>query len=208
MSERLGILGAGKLGTAVARLAVDAGREVLIADERTGPMIELIVSTVAAGARFVAVDEMLASSDIVLLAIPYSRVGELDPTGLAHAVVIDATNPWLESDRASHSESPLRGLPGIRLVRSLNHIAYEELISYAQPAGAPFRTAMAVASDDVDARKRVAALVNALGFDPVELDMRSAWLLEVNGPFFGRRLSQAEMTALLSASHRAERLTW
>ena len=208
MSERLGILGAGKLGTTVARLAVDAGRDVLIADERTGPMIELIVSTVAAGARFVGVDEMLASSDMVLLAIPYSRVRELDPAKLAHAIVIDATNPWIESDGASPEESPLRAHPGIRLVRSLNHIAYEELISYALPAGAPFRTAMAVASDDVDARKRVAALVDGLGFDPVELDIRSAWLLEVNGPFFGRRLSQAEMTALVSASQRAERLTW
>jgi predicted dinucleotide-binding enzyme len=67
---------------------------------------------------------------------------------------------------------------------------------------------MAVASDDLVARKRVAALVDALGFDPVELDLRSAWLLDVNGPFFGRRLSQAEMTALVSASQRAERLTW
>jgi 8-hydroxy-5-deazaflavin:NADPH oxidoreductase len=66
--DRLGILGAGKLGTAVARLAVDAGRQVLIADERTGPMIQLIVSTVASGARLVSKDEMLASSDIVLLA--------------------------------------------------------------------------------------------------------------------------------------------
>ena len=208
MSERLGILGAGKLGTAVARLAVDAGREVLIADARTGPMIELIVSTVAAGARFVGVDEMLASSDIVLLAIPYSRVKELDPDKLSHAIVIDATNPWLESDGANPPGSPLRGRRGIRLVRSLNHVAYEELMSYAEPAGAPFRTGIAVASDDVEARKAVAALVDDLGFDPVELDDRSAWLLDTNGPFFGRRLSQAEMTALVTASRRADRLTW
>jgi predicted dinucleotide-binding enzyme len=208
VSERLGILGAGKLGTAVARLAVDAGREVLIADARTDPMIELIVSTVAAGARFVGVDEMLASSDIVLLAIPYSRVKELDPDKLSHVIVIDATNPWLESDGANPPGSPLRGRRGIRLVRSLNHVAYEELMSYAEPAGAAFRTGIAVASDDVEARKAVAALVDDLGFDPVELDDRSAWLLDTNGPFFGRRLSQAEMTALVTASRRADRLTW
>ena len=124
MVDRLGILGAGKLGTAVARLAVDAGRQVSIADERTDPMIELIVSTFAPGAHLVTKDEMLASSD------------------------------------------------------------------------------------DVAARKAVALLVDELGFAPVELDGRSAWLLETNGPFFGRRLSQAEMNALVSASRRADRLTW
>ncbi len=208
MSEQLGILGAGKLGTAVARLAVDAGREVLIADKQTGPLIELVVSTVAAGARLVDVDEMLDSVGIVLLAIPYSRVGDLDPEKLAHAIIIDATNPWLESDGANPPGSPLRGHPGIRLVRSLNHVAYEELTAYAEPAGDPFRTAIAVASDDIEARQEVAALVDALGFDPVELDQRCAWLLDANGPFFGRRLSKTEMTTLVSASQRADRLAW
>lgn len=171
-------------------------------------MIELIVSTVAAGASLVSVDEMLASSDIIVVAIPYSRVRELDVQKLNHAIVIDATNPWLEADGANPPESPLRGRAGIRLVRSLNHVAYEELMAYAEPAGAPFRTAIAVASNDVAARKEVAALVDALGFDPVELDDRNAWLLDANGPFFGRRLSKVEMTALVSASQRADRLAW
>ena len=208
MVDRLGILGAGKLGTAVARLAVDAGRQVLMADERTTPMIELIVSTVAPGARLVSKDEMLASSDIVLLAIPYSRLTELDLPSFAGAIVIDATNPWLEADGANPPGSPLKGQPSMRVVRSMNHLAYEDLGAYAEPTGGPFRTAIAVASDDVAARKAVALLVDELGFDPVELDGRSAWLLDTNGPFFGRRLSQAEMNALVSASRRADRLTW
>ena len=208
MVDRLGILGAGKLGTAVARLAVDAGRQVLIADERTGPMIELVVSTVASGARLVSMDEMVGSSDIVLLAIPYSRLTELDLTAFAGVIVIDATNPWLESDGATPPKSPLKGHPGMRAVRSMNHLAYEDLGAYAEPAGGPFRTAIAVASDDVAARKAVALLVDDLGFDPVELDGHSAWLLDNNGPFFGRRLSQAGMNALVSASLRADRLTW
>ena len=206
MVDRLGILGAGKLGTAVARLAVGAGRQVLIADERTTPMIELIVSTVAPGARLVSKDEMLASSDIVLLAIPYSRLTELDLPSFAGAIVIDATNPWLEADGANPPGSPLKGQPGMRVVRSMNHLAYEDVGAYAEPTGGPFRTA--IASDDVAARKAVALLVDELGFDPVELDGRSAWLLDTNGPFFGRRLSQAEMNALVSASRRADRLAW
>ena len=153
MVDRLGILGAGKLGTAVARLAVDAGRQVLMADERTTPMIELIVSTVAPGARLVSKDEMLASSDIVLLAIPYSRLTELDLPSFAGAIVIDATNPWLEADGANPPGSPLKGQPGMRVVRSMNHLAYEDVGAYAEPTGGPFRTAIAIASDDVAARK-------------------------------------------------------
>ncbi|MBI4900823.1 MAG: NAD(P)-binding domain-containing protein [Actinobacteria bacterium] len=208
MSERLGILGAGRLGTAVARLAVDAGREVFIADVRTGPMVELVVATIAAGARLVGVDEMLASSEMVLLAIPYSRLADLDLAAFERVVLIDATNAWLEVDGADPPASPLKGHKGLRVVRTLNHLAYEDLTAYAEPAGAPFRTAMALVSDDVAARAAVAALVDDLGFDPVELDGRSAWMLESNGPFFGRRLAREEMTSLVSASRRADRLTW
>ena len=208
MAARLGILGAGKLGTAVARLAVNAGRTVAIADARTDAMIDLIVSTVAPGARLTDADEVLASSDIVLLAIPFSRLADLDLEKLSRVVVIDATNPWLETDGQDPPPSPLRGHPEIRLVRSLSHLPYEDLGAYAAPAGAPFRTAVAVASDDTAARSQVAALVDDLGFDPVEMEARNAWLADTTGPFFGRRLSSAEMSAIASASRRANRLTW
>jgi predicted dinucleotide-binding enzyme len=208
VAARLGILGAGKLGTAVARLAVNAGRSVAIADARTDPMIDLIVSTVAPGARLTDAARLLATSDIVLLAIPYSRLADLDLDKLSRVVVIDATNPWLETDGQDPPPSPLRSHPGIRLVRSLNHLAYEDLGAYAAPHGAPFRTAVAVASDDAAARSQVAALVDDLGFDPVEMEAPNAWLLDANGPFFGRRLSSAEMSAIASASRRANRLTW
>ncbi len=208
MSERLGVLGAGRLGTAVARLAVAAGRDVLIADVRSGPMVELVVSTVAAGAGLVPVEEMLAASDIVVLAIPYSRLPDLDLAAYEKVVVVDATNAWREVDGADPPPSPLRRHGGLRLVRTLNHLAHEDLTAYAEPKGAPFRTAMAVASEDLLARAAVAALVDELGFDPVELDWRSAWMLESNGPLFGRRLSREEMTSLVSAARRADRLTW
>ena len=208
MVARLGILGAGKLGTAVARLAVNAGRTVAIADARTDPMIDLIVSTVAPGARLTDVAEVLATSDMVLRAVPYSRLADLDLQRLAGLVVIDATNPWPETDGQDPPPSPLRGHPEVRLVRSLNHLAYEDLGAYAAPAGAPFRTAVAVASDDEGARSQVASLVDDLGFDPVEMEGRNAWLLDATGPFFGRRLSSAEMSAIASASRRASRLTW
>jgi predicted dinucleotide-binding enzyme len=208
VAPRLGILGAGKLGTVVARLAVEAGRTVAIADARRDPMVRLIVETVAPGARLTDADDVMATSDIVLLAIPYSHLADLDLDRLARAVVIDATNPWAETDGQNPPKSPLRSRPGLHLVRSLNHLAYEDLGAFAAPSGAPFRTAVAVASDDVDARSQVAALVDDLGFDPVEMEAGNAWLLDVSGPFFGRRLSRGEMSAIASASRQANRLSW
>lgn len=208
MAARLGILGAGKLGTAVARLAVNAGRTVVIADARTDPMIDLIVSTIAPGATLTDAATVLATSDIVLLAIPFSQLADLDLDSLSRVVVVDATNPWLETDGQDPPPSPLRSHSGIRLVRSLNHLSYEDLGAYASPPGARFRTAVAVASDDLAARSEVAALVDDLGFDPVEMEARNAWLSDATGPFFGRRLSSAEMNAIASASRRANRLTW
>ena len=135
-------------------------------------------------------------------------LADLDLEKLSRVVVIDATNPWLETDGQDPPPSPLRGHPEIRLVRSLSHLPYEDLGAYAAPAGAPFRTAVAVASDDTAARSQVAALVDDLGFDPVEMEARNAWLADTTGPFFGRRLSSAEMSAIASASRRANRLTW
>lgn len=171
-------------------------------------MIDLIVSTVAPGATLTDATQVLATSDIVLLAIPYSRLKDLDLDKLSRVVVIDATNSWLETDGQDPPPSPLRDRSGLRLVRSLNHLAYEDLGAFAAPPGAPFRTAVAVASDDVGARLQVAALVDDLGFDPVEMEARNTWLLDARGPFFGRRLSRAEMSAIASASRRANRLTW
>ncbi len=207
MGPRLGILGAGKLGTTVARLAVNAGRSVVIADRRTDSMVDLIVSTVAPGAKLAGTRDVLAC-ELVLLALPYSRLGDLDLDRLGRSVVIDATNRWAETDGQSPAPSPLRGRAGLHVVRSLNHLAYEELGAYASPKGTPFRTAVAVASDDLAARSKVAALVDDLGFDPVEMEQNVAWLLEPAGPFFGRRLVSSEMNAIASASRRANRLTW
>lgn len=208
MRIRLGILGAGKLGTTVARLAVAAGIQVAISDANSGPMVELIVATVAPGARLVGLDEMVRGSDIVLLAIPYSHLDDLDLRALSSVVLVDATNPWLETDGADPPPSPVHQAPGLRVVRSLNHLAHEDLMAYAEPAGTPFRTAVAVSSDDVEARQEVATLVDALGFDPVQVPAQSAWLLNSNGPLFGRRLSRPEMEAIVSASRRADRLKW
>ena len=76
--------------------------------------------------------------------------------------------------------------PAMRLVKSLNHLGYHDMETDARPGGDPDRRAVAVASDDPDARAQVAALLDDLGFDPVEFGSDASGHLQGDGPVFGR----------------------
>lgn len=208
MTKRLGIIGAGKVGTKVGRLALAAGWEVRIAVSGRQPLQGLIVETMLPGALLLPEAEVVAGSDIVLLAVPLSKVGELDLAALSDKVVVDAMNHWYPVDgtldlldgvaSSTHYVASLN--PAMRVVKSLNHLGYHDMETDARPAGDPDRRAVAVASDDAGARAEVAALLDDLGFDPVEFDSEIAVHLQGDGPVFGRWV---DAPGLRSAIERA-----
>lgn len=203
----LAILGAGKLGTAVAGLAVGHGLPVSVATSRAPELNALILEVLAPGARALSVADALTTADLVLLAIPLRRVPELDPAALAGKVVIDATNYWWETDgmdpalrdaTPSTSEMVQRHLAGAIVVKGFNHIGYHDLAGLAQPAGAPGRIAMAVAGDEPHATGRVAELVDILGFDPIVLDsLHAGRALEPGHEAFGAAVPRALLEPML-----------
>ena len=206
MDKRLGIIGAGKVGTTLGRLALASGWDVLISASPTRPMQSLIVETMLPGARLVPEAEVVAGADIVVLAVPISKATTVDLPALSGKVVIDAMNHWYPVD-GSHDEvedAPssshwVQSLnPAMRLVKSLNHLGYHDLENDARPAGHPERRAVAAASDDVEARAAVAALLDDLGFDPVEVPLADGRHLEGGGPIFGRWADAEGLTAALS----------
>ncbi len=208
MTKRLGIIGAGKVGTTVGRLALAAGWEVRIAVSGRQPLQGLIVETMLPGAQLLPEAEVVAGSDIVLLAVPLSKVGELDLAALSDKVVVDAMNHWYPVDgtldlldgvaSSTHYVASLN--PAMRVVKSLNHLGYHDMETDARPVGDPDRRAVAVASDDAGARAEVAALLDDLGFDPVEFDSDVAVHLQGDGPVFGRWV---DAPGLRSAIERA-----
>ena len=183
----LGILGAGRAGTTIARLALNAAYEVLISSSRGPESLTLMVEVLTPGAMAATSKEVAARSDIVLLALPLSRYRTIPADPLTGKIVIDAMNYWaigegkiaeIEGTRDASSEIIQTFLHGSRVIKTLNHIGYHELEEGALPAGTPGRLALGMAGDDADAKMIVAALVNNLGFDSLDVGPLSAgWRL-------------------------------
>lgn len=155
--QSLGILGAGRIGKAIAALARDAGLDVFVAGS-AGPFDDVY------------------TADAVVLAIPLSQLKTVPVEQLAGALVIDAMNYWWELDgRLEEFEDPLTSsseqvqqyLDDARVVKTFNHVSGYALEELARPAGDAERLALAIAGDrDVDV-EAVAQLVDRLGFDPL-----------------------------------------
>lgn len=195
----IGIVGVGKLGSAIGQLAAAAGLEIL-ATSRPGPMRDAIVATVLPTAQIVDFEELAARADVVVLAVPNTAVAELD-LELVQGTLIDATNPWEATGTASTDSLSTAALaarfPQLHIAKTLNHVSYEELISdYRTPedieAGAP-RRAIAVLAEDAQAREVAEALVERLGFEPVALPLSVAGLFQPEGDLFGVWFSAAQM---------------
>jgi hypothetical protein len=209
MKTRIAVIGAGHVGPVVARLAARAGYETAIATSANPEEIALIIEVLAPGARPVSVRDAIGSADLVILAIPLHRFGEIDPDQLAGKVVLDMMNYWpdvngylagFDQSPLSSSELVARRLAGSRVVKTLNHLGYHQIDEEARPAGDPGRRALGVAGDDAGAVEMVAKLVDDIGFDPVLVGALSAGrMLEPDGPVFGRPLSRAEFEGSLAA---------
>jgi len=207
----IGIIGAGKSGVAIARLALDAGYSVDIASSGPAAQTKLMVDIVAPGANAVDIANVADGAEFVVIAVPLRRYRELPLDRLAGHAVIDVMNYWPpidgilpefeDTDRPS-SAVVQDALPSTaHLVKTFNHLGYHQMEDLARPAGASERVALGIASDHRTTAEKVAAFVDAVGFDPVYIGgLDHSGALQPETALFGAAMPAHEIEKQLTVS--------
>jgi predicted dinucleotide-binding enzyme len=211
----LGLIGAGHIGSALARTALDAGYDVVLSNSR-GPetladlVAELAARPTARGTvRAGTAEEAATAADLAVVTIPVKAIGQVPVQPLAGKVVIDTNNYYpqrdgqiaeLDEERTTSTELLQRHLPDSSVIKAFNHIGAAQIVS--ERSATP-RRALAVAGDDAAAKARVAAFIGELGFDVVDLGpLADSWRIQPGTPGYGAEDDADQLRAHLAAATR------
>jgi len=174
---QIGIIGAGMIGTTLAKLWVDAGHDVMVSSRHPEQLQSLVKQL---GVRGSAGSPAAAANfgDVVMLTVPLKAVPDLGrdlAQALKGKIVLDTGNAYERRDgAAAHDAAAHRQgsagwaaemFPGARWVKAFNTVYFKTLESEAHRQGD--RVGIPLASDDPDAMDLAASLVRDAGLDPV-----------------------------------------
>ncbi len=191
----IGLIGSGHIGSTVARLAVDAGHDVVLSNSRGPETLQDLADELGPHARAATPDEA-AAADLVVLTIPLKNVGRVPAESLRDKVVIDTSNYYpqrdgqiavLDDQSLTTSELVQSQLPGSRVVKAFNNLNYLHLGSLQRPSGSPERSVLPIAGDDAEAKRVVVELLDSLGYDAYDAGtLAESWRFDVGTPAYGR----------------------
>jgi predicted dinucleotide-binding enzyme len=190
MTDSVGIIGAGRLGRAMARTALRAGRRVVLANSRGPESLASVVSALGDGVSAGTVNEA-ASAGIVVVAVPWDRVPEaVQGLNWNGQVVIDATNDWGADDLQGRTSSELVAdlVAGAQLVKAANTLTADVLGSDPHEAGG--QRVIFISGDEADAKAEVVALFQDAGFAAIDIgDLATGGAMQqINHPLSGINL--------------------
>jgi len=205
----IGLIGAGKIGSQVARLAVARGYDVVLSNSRGPESLADFVAPLGDRARAATPAEAEQFGEVVVVSIPFGRYRDVPTEGVAGKVVIDTNNYYpqrdgnyeeLDTDRTTSSELLQEHLPDARVVKAFNAIVWTRLRDEGRPAGDPDRIGIPMSGDDPDAKRVVAQLMDEIGFDAVDAGTlaEGSRKHQVDAPGYTQGLPTAELRERLS----------
>lgn len=213
--KTIGLIGAGHIGSQLARLAERQGYDVVVSNSRGPQTLTGLVQELGAKARAATPAQAAEASDIVVVTIPLKNIEDVPVKPLAGKIVIDTNNYYpqrdghiaeLDREETTTSELLQRHLPSSKVVKAFNHIYAAELTTHGQPAGTPTRRALAIAGNDADAKRIVAHLIDQFGFDVVDLGpLSESWRIQRDTPGYGPRRTSQELRRDLAGAQRPVR---
>jgi predicted dinucleotide-binding enzyme len=210
--KTIGLIGAGHIGSQVARLAVARGYSVVISNSRGPDTLAPLVAELGPKARAATPDEAAKAGDIVVVTVPLKNYRQVPVEPLAGKVVIDTNNyypqrdghiPELDNESTTTAELLQAHLPASKVVKGFNHIYASQLTTDGLPAGTKNRRALVIAGDDPGAKAAVAKLLDEFGFDTVDAGpLKEGWRIQRDTPGYGPRRNAEELRQDLAAAKR------
>jgi len=199
--NKIGIVGAGKMGGTLAGLWSKAGYHVMLSS-RHPEQLDSLVKSIGPNVSVGTPEQAASYGNVVVISVPYGaepQLGQELASQLDHKVVIDVDNPYPARDGAMADEARREGtgvasakfFPTVRLVRAFNAITYKDLHDDANQSP---RIAIPIASDDAQATRTVERLVRAAGYAPVVVGgLFTAKQFDVGTPVYVKPMSAAQL---------------
>ena len=209
----IGFIGAGNIGSQVARLAIQSGYDVVLSNSRGPDTLSALVKELGPKARAGTVLDAAQSGDpIVVVSIPLGRFRTVPVEPLVGKIVIDTNNyypqrdgaiPELKQETATSLELLQQHLPKSKVIKGFNHIYAAQLTTDGSARGTPNRRALVIAGDDAAAKATVTALLDQFGFDTVDAGAaKDSWRIQPGTPGYGPRHNAEQARAALAAAKR------
>ena len=210
--KTIGLIGAGHIGSQVARLAVKNGYDVVISNSRGPETLSELVAELGPKARAATSLDAAKAGDIVVVTVPLKNYRSVPVEPLAGKIVIDTNNyypqrdghiPELDNESTTTSELLQAHLPASKVVKAFNHIYASQLTTDGLPTGTKNRRALVIAGNDNEAKATVARLLDQFGFDTVDAGpLSEGWRIQRDTPGYGPRRTADELRTDLAAAKR------
>ncbi|MBE7163183.1 MAG: NADPH-dependent F420 reductase [Williamsia herbipolensis] len=208
----IGFIGSGNIGGQLARLAVARGHDVVMSNSRGPETLDALVDELGEHARAGTRDEAAAAGEIVVVTTPLAAIPTIPAEALSGKVVVDTNNYYperdgriaeLDDESTTTAELLQRQLPESHVVKAFNHIMAADLTTKGTPSGTPGRRALVVAGDDDAAKATVADLIDAFGFDPVDIGpLAEGWRIQRDTPGYVAPFDVEELTRAVADARR------